>query len=309
MTPLRTLTREIVLVVDDSPDTLGMLTESLENMGLTVLVALDGPSSLTLLDRITPDVILMDAIMPGMDGFETTRQIKAQRALQHIPVIFMTGLSETQHIVEGFKAGGVDYLTKPIVPEEIIVRMRVHLANARQTQNAHEALDDARRFLLSVSKDGRILWGTPQAVRLVENGPPELAQDATTLSTPVRIWLHHCIIGSGQRSREWPIDVGDDAKLVVTYFGEVGPDEFLLRLVEHNPERDCSRLSDHFGLTAREAQVLLWLARGKSNRDIALILDLSPRTVNKHLEPIFDKLGVENRTSAAALAIRALTGE
>ncbi len=308
MNDLRTLTREIVLVVDDSPDTLGMLTESLENMGLTVLVALDGESTMDLLQRVTPDVILMDAVMPGMDGFATTRRIKTLPELKHVPVIFMTGLSETQHIVEGFKAGGVDYLTKPIVPEEVIVRMRVHLANARESHSAQEALDDARRFLLSVSRNGRVLWGTPQAARLVENGPPELSSDGLSLSTSVRIWLDHCIAGTGQRSREWSVKLGEDAKLVVNYCGEVGPDEFMLRLVEQNHADDRSRLSARFGLTARESEVLMWIALGKSNREVATILDLSPRTVNKHLETVFEKLGVENRTSAAALAIRTLNG-
>lgn len=308
MTTLSALTRETVLVVDDSPDTLGMLTDSLEALGLTVLVALDGETTMSLLERVTPDVILMDAVMPGMDGFETTRRIKVRRELAHIPVIFMTGLSETQHIVEGFKAGGVDYLTKPIVPEEVIVRMRVHLANARQNHSAQEALDDARRFLLSVDRDGRILWGTPHAARLVEAGPPELSTDGTMLAVPVRIWLQRCISNNAPVSREWSVDTGEDAKLVVTYFGEVGPNEFLLRLVEQSLALDQARLRERFGLTAREAEVLLWIARGKSNRDIALILDLSPRTVNKHLEPIFQKLAVENRTSAATLALRALGG-
>jgi DNA-binding NarL/FixJ family response regulator len=308
MTTLRTLTRETVLVVDDSPDTLGMLTESLEALGLTVLVALDGETTMSLLDRVTPDMILMDAVMPGMDGFETTRRIKVKRELRHIPVIFMTGLSETEHIVEGFKAGGVDYLTKPIVPEEVIVRMRVHLANARQTHSAHEALDDARRFLLSVDADGHILWATPQAARLLETGPPELCADGTTLAVPVRIWLQRCIGNTGPVSRELSIPTGEDARLVVTYFGEVGPGELLLRLVEQSLALDRTRLRERFGLTAREAEVLFWIARGKSNRDVGTILALSPRTVNKHLEPIFQKLGVENRTAAAALAVQALGG-
>lgn len=308
MTTLNALSRETVLVVDDSPETLGMLTDALEALGLTVLVALDGEMTLTLLERVTPDLILMDAVMPGIDGFETTRRIKLKRELKHIPVIFMTGLSETQHIVEGFKAGGVDYLTKPIVPEEVIVRMRVHLANARQTHSAHEALDDARRFLLSVDREGGVLWGTPQAARLMETGPPELCGDGRTLAVPARIWLQRCIEGTAAVSREWSIATGEDARLVVTYFGEVGPDEFLLRLLEQSLELDRERLRDRFGLTAREAEVLFWIARGKSNRDVGVILDLSPRTVNKHLEPIFQKLGVENRTSAASLAIQALGG-
>jgi DNA-binding NarL/FixJ family response regulator len=303
---MNVLTRETVLVVDDSPDTLGMLTEALEALGLTVLVALDGETTLSLLERVTPDVILMDAVMPGMDGFETTRRIKHKRELAHIPVIFMTGLSETRHIVDGFKAGGVDYLTKPIVPDEVIVRMRVHLANARQTHSAQEALDDARRFLLAVDRDGNILWGTPQAARLVETGPPELSASSTSLAVPVRIWLQRCIDASAPVSREWSVATGADAKLTVSYFGEVGPNEFLLRLVEQSPALDHARLRERFGLTPREAEVLLWIARGKSNRDIALILDLSPRTVNKHLEPIFQKLGVENRTSAATLAMQVL---
>ncbi|MCF7982983.1 MAG: response regulator [Thiohalocapsa sp.] len=308
MTTLSALTRETVLVVDDSPDTLGLLTDSLEALGLTVLVALDGETTMTLLERVTPDVILMDALMPGMDGFETTRRIKLRRELAHIPVIFMTGLSETRHIVEGFKAGGVDYLTKPIVPDEVIVRMRVHLANARQTHSAHEALDDARRFLLSVDRDGRILWGTPQAARLVEGGPPELSADGATLAVALRIWLRRCIDGGPRESREWSIATGEDAKLVVTYFGEVGRDEFLLRLVEHSLAGDRARLQERFGVTPREAEVLFWIARGKSNREIALILDLSPRTVNKHLELVFQKLAVDNRTSAATLALQALGG-
>lgn len=308
MTTLNALSRETVLVVDDSPETLGMLTDALEALGLTVLVALDGETTLTLLERVTPDLILMDALMPGIDGFETTRRIKRKRDLKHIPVIFMTGLSETQHIVEGFKAGGVDYLTKPIVPEEVIVRMRVHLANARQTHSAHEALDDARRFLLSVDREGGILWGTRQATRLMESGPPELCVDGKGLAVPARIWLRRCIDSTAPVSREWSIATGENTRLVVTYIGEVGANEFLLRLMEQSLELDQKRLRERFGLTLREAEVLFWIARGKSNRDVGVILGLSPRTVNKHLEPIFQKLGVENRTSAASLAIQALGG-
>ena len=87
---------------------------------------------------------------------------------------------------------------------------------------------------------------------------------------------------------------------------QIGPDEILLRLIDGDPNDDQMALRSKLGLTQREAEVLLWIARGKSNRDVAEILTLSPRTVNKHLEQIFTKLGVENRTSAAALAARTL---
>ena len=90
------------------------------------------------------------------------------------------------------------------------------------------------------------------------------------------------------------------------YIGQIGPDEYLLRLVEGGGVDDRTLLKQKLAVTEREAEVLLWIARGKSNRDIAEILELSPRTVNKHLEQIYAKLGVENRTSAAALAVRTI---
>ena len=114
--------RDIVLVVDDSPETLSLLTDALEAAGATVLVAVEGANALALVERITPDVILMDAVMPGMDGFETCRLLKRNKSVAHVPVIFMTGLSETEQIVKGLEAGGVDYVTKPISPDRIATK-------------------------------------------------------------------------------------------------------------------------------------------------------------------------------------------
>ena len=96
------------------------------------------------------------------------------------------------------------------------------------------------------------------------------------------------------------------ASLSFAFVGSVGAGELLVRLSPHDPRGGEEVLKQRFPLTAREAEVLLWVARGKSNRDIATILDLAPRTVNKHLETVFAKLGVENRASAAVLAVRAL---
>ena len=180
-----------ILVVDDSPDSLKFLTEVIEDTGATVLVALSGQKSLDVIDQVTPDVILMDAIMPGMDGFEACRRIKKNSAMLHVPVIFMTGLSDTEHIVAGFQAGGVDYLVKPIDPDELVARMQVHLANARLAQSAYVAMDEARRFLLATSKDGEILWKTPQAGKLIErfaNGGPS---SEPQLPEYVKRWLNN----------------------------------------------------------------------------------------------------------------------
>jgi DNA-binding NarL/FixJ family response regulator len=300
--------RNIVLVVDDSPGTLGVLTDAIEEAGMTVLVAREGDDALAIVEKVTPDVILMDAVMPGTDGFETCRRLKQNKALAHVPVIFMTGLTDTDHIIEGLEAGGVDYVTKPIVPGELLARIRVHLANARMAHSARAALDVFGRFLLAASLDGRILWCTPQAGRLLGAAFKDFDTEGYLLARGVRDWLQQSA-AQAKHTVTPAIDLEPDASaaaLRLVYVGQVGPDEYLLRLVEGEVEDDQSVLKHKLSVTEREAEVLLWIARGKSNRDIAEILDLSPRTVNKHLEQIYAKLGVENRASAAALAVRTI---
>jgi DNA-binding NarL/FixJ family response regulator len=310
--------RQIVLVVDDSPETLNMLTDAIEDAGMTVLVALAGEQALAMLERVTPDVILMDAVMPGIDGFETCRRLKRDTALAHVPVIFMTGLSETEDVVHGLQAGGVDYVTKPIVPEELIARIRVHLANARMALSARAALDASGRFLLAADHAGQILWCTPQAANLLRLACQGSECDGGLLPANVQAWLRQRT-GRAAGGREptgrdaamVPETIGVEPgtsviKLGLSYIGQIGPDEILLRLVEGDATDEQKLLRRKLALTQREAEVLLWIARGKSNRDIGEILALSPRTVNKHLEQIFSKLGVENRTSAATLAMCAL---
>jgi DNA-binding response OmpR family regulator/DNA-binding CsgD family transcriptional regulator len=281
------LPRDTVLVVDDTPDTLGFLTAALEQAQVTVLVATDGASAIKLLAHVTPDLILMDAVMPGMDGFETCRVIKADPGLMHLPVIFMTGLSDTAHVVAGLEAGGVDYVAKPIVIDELLARIRVHLANARIANRTRMALDATGRFLLAANEAGRLIWCTPQAEKRLSEAVPGFL--ASEFELPRGLRLAH-----GNRVLEF------------TFLSKTGADEFLYRLTESGGGQEEAFIRDYLSLTTREAEVLIWIARGKSNRDISDILGISPRTVNKHLEQIFTKLGVENRASAAALAVGAL---
>jgi DNA-binding NarL/FixJ family response regulator len=260
--------------------------------------------ALRLLDQITPDVILLDAVMPGIDGFETCRLIKRRPALALVPVIFMTGLTDTSNIVDGLAAGGVDYVTKPVVPEEVIARVRVHLANAQLTRSAQAAMDASGRYLLAADAQGRLRWCTQQAGRLLTRPHPGEA-----LPADVAAWLQ--ARGGGKEAASDTITVpGTDisGRLEFTLIGQLAGDEMLLRVVELDAENDLERLHARLPLTRREAEVLLWLSRGKSNRDIAQILNVSFRTINKHLEQIYPKLGVETRTSAVAQAIRALEG-
>ena len=210
----------VVLIVDDLPENLSMLHDALDEAGYKVLVATNGESALARARQALPDVILLDAVMPGIDGFEVARRLKADFSTQHIPIVFMTGLTETEHVVAAFAAGSADYVTKPVRPPEVLARIAAHLRTARQLQDA------------------------------VRNAPDTL----------------------------------DDATL-------------------------AARLTAAFALTSREAEVLFWVIKGKTNRDIGDILGTSPRTVNKHLEHVFEKLGVETRTAAANVAMARVGGQ
>jgi DNA-binding response OmpR family regulator len=295
--------RDVALVVDDSPETLRLLTDALDGAGMTVMVAMDGAAAMRIVDQITPDIILLDAIMPGMDGFETCRRLKRDAGLSNVPVIFMTGLAETEHIVHGLEAGGVDYVTKPIVIEEMLARIRVHLANARLTQSARAALDVSGRFLLAVSRQGKIMWATPQAQKLLSDNLP--AGDELVLPPRMLQWLEQAQKGKAGSKTQAMASFPDNEQLRLQYMGKLGPNEFLLRLAKESGAIMPAEFSSELGLTTREGEVLSWLSKGKTNRDIAQILGLSPRTVDKHLEQIYAKLGVENRTAAAAIAANA----
>jgi DNA-binding NarL/FixJ family response regulator len=301
------LRRSTVLIVDDSPETLGYLTDALDQAGFVVLVAIDGESALELLGQVNPDVVLMDAVMPGISGFETCRRLKRDAALLHLPVIFMTGLSDTEHVIEGLASGGVDYVTKPIVLEELLARIRVHLGTARVVHETRAALDATGRFLLATDRNGRLLWCTLKAQQLLFELFPTNAAQGPRLSESLADHLKRLRRTDGRTPARGTIEV-NGRRLDCTLVSPLGPDELLFRLTESiSGGGEKEALQQSLPLTAREADVLLWLSRGKSNRDIGEILDISPRTVNKHLEQIFIKLGVENRASAAAQAVRALT--
>lgn len=299
--------RDIALVVDDSPETLSFMTDALEESGISVLVARDAGTALTLLGRVTPDVILLDAVMPGLNGFDTCRRLKQDHRLSHIPVIFMTGLSDTENVVKGLRAGGVDYLTKPIAPDELLARVGVHIANARITQSARDALDAAGRSVIAVAGDGRVVWSTPHAAALLGVAAGTRNGDVV-LDPAMRQWMVDCAERalSAVPPRRFELQRGGAVEL--SYLGRHGLGELLFRITDGAAATPAERLQQRLQLTAREAEVLNWLAQGKSNRDIGAILALSPRTVNKHLEQIYVKLAVENRTAAAVLAIRTVEG-
>jgi CheY-like chemotaxis protein len=151
----------LVLIVDDVPDNLQLLHDALDAAGHTVLVATHGEAALQRARLSLPDVILLDAVMPGMDGFEVARRLKQDYVTRPIPIVFMTGLTDSEHVVAAFAAGGADYVTKPLRPPEVLARIAAHTANARQMQQASSALDAFGQATLALNPDnGRLVWQT-----------------------------------------------------------------------------------------------------------------------------------------------------
>lgn len=136
-------TSRTILIVDDNPANLGVVVDHLEEHGLHVLVAQGGEEALKRAEFVNPDLILLDVMMPGIDGFETCRRLKANKATRAIPVIFMTALADIHDKVAAFAAGGVDYVSKPFQVEELLARVRTHL----DLRGAQQKLDAQNQLL------------------------------------------------------------------------------------------------------------------------------------------------------------------
>ncbi|MET0375183.1 MAG: response regulator [Rhizorhabdus sp.] len=294
-----------ILVVDDTPESLSFLTQALGPARMNVLTASDGLAALDLLKHVTPDLILMDAVMPRLDGFATTRRIKANSAHQQIPIIFMTGLTDTQDVVRGLDAGAVDFIAKPIVIDEMLARIRVHLASARVAHGAQVALDTNSRPSLAVDCAGSPQWLTPAASEMLGRLFADWSPAGGVLPQPFQISIQRLDGVPPPPGTSFTLPAGEST-VAVEFLGRTSANHWLFRLTERRVGEHERVLAARLGLTSREAEVLLWISRGKQNRQVSEILHISPRTVNKHLEQIFSKMGIENRASATAIAVAAL---
>ncbi|MBV8280148.1 MAG: response regulator [Verrucomicrobia bacterium] len=210
----RTIESKVVLVVDDAADIRTVLLRAL-GRNFKVRVAKSGESALELLPYINPDIILLDVLMSGMDGFATLREMRRVPGFSQTPVLFLSGLGDIANKLRGLRLGAVDYITKPFHPQEVLARLESQCqVYCRRSQ--------------------------------------EICQEFATEIAPV-------------------------------------------------PTRSPRTLIV-LGLTPRETEVLFWIAEGKTTPEIALILNAAPTTIKKHVNHILEKLGVENRLSAALLA-------
>jgi C4-dicarboxylate-specific signal transduction histidine kinase len=140
-----------VLIVDDNPTNLGVLADYLETSGLEVLAAQDGEDGLEKAQLAQPDLILLDVLLPGIDGFETCRRLKADETTKDIPVIFMTVLTGTEHKLKGFQVGGADYVTKPFQQEEVLARVTTHLRLRELAEQLEQKVEERTRELTATN--------------------------------------------------------------------------------------------------------------------------------------------------------------
>lgn len=279
-----------LLLVDDDVATLELLQAVLTDASYDTVVAISGEQAIETLSHKVVNLILLDAMMPGMDGFETCKQIKAKHP--DLPVIFMTGLGETEHMVAGFDAGGVDYLVKPINHTELLARVKVHINNASVTQKTKHALDYSGQYLMSLNSEGHILWRTDKAQAII-----------TALTAKERGLVNEWIKDPQRASQ---LMLQHDNTLTLTLLEQQEDSSYLVKIKSQDLKLEKQTLKNKLKITRREAEVLFWVAQGKTDWEISQILSISDRTVNKHLEQIYRKLGVNNRTSATSKALLVL---
>lgn len=309
MTTEQLISNGTVMIVDDTPGNLALLSDTLSEADYRVLVATDGLSAIEQMHYLKPDIILLDVMMPGIDGFETCRRLKADRETAHIPILFMTGLSELDNLLRGFGEGAQDYIVKPIRPPEVLARIEVHLSQARTFQRVQNALQHSDFSALTVDAATRIIWLTPTAKHWLDDlsldyGKPAEIGIGDWLPGQLGDWAKQTVKNITEPNQTGYADFGAQhgfsAKMNLTPHGG----EYLLLLQKSNTEWDMESLRNSLGLTFREAEILMWISRGKTNKEIGMILDSSPRTVNKHLEHIFEKLGVATRAAAVTMVLQ-----
>ncbi|WP_020423878.1 MULTISPECIES: response regulator transcription factor [Cupriavidus] len=291
-----------VLVVDDNADARGFIARALGGEAMAVHAAHSGDAALAALAFFEPDAVLLDVDMPGMDGFATCAALVDRHA--DLPVIFMTGLGETGHIVRGFEVGGCDYVTKPVAIAEVVARVRSHAAKARLARSARAAVLGSAVPMLAAGAGGQLMWMNDSAAALLRAQGLAAVPPGQLLPAPLASALEslrddagpQCArLGALQLRRLTGVSAGVTVVELAAYAAQAAGEGGVAGVAGSATE-----------LTPREAEVMVWVARGKTNRDVAEILGMSPRTVNKHLEHIYEKLGVETRTAAVAAAQRGM---
>ena len=311
-----------VLVVDDTPGNLRVLVESLSNRGLKVLVATDGKSAIERATYGQPDLILLDVIMPGIDGFETCRIFKEKPETRDIPVIFMTALSDTSQKVKAFEVGAVDYVTKPFEEEELIARVDAHLtirqlqADLLRRNHQLEELNQLKNeFLGMAAHDIRnplttILAASELLEMTAANTTPEkltrMAQQIQSAGNRVQTLLTNLLdvnaIDSGARHINiQPIDVASVLEQTATRHETSAQDKDIRLMQDLEPNGDCiladntaiGQILDNLVSNAikySEPHKTVWITSQRSQKRISVsVRDEGPGLSKEDLGKMFKK--------------------
>lgn len=299
-----------ILIVDDVPDNLAVLFDLLTQRGFRVFAADSGQQAITELQSIAPDLILLDVLMPELDGFRTCERIKADPDFADVPLLFLTALGDTVDKVKGFELGAVDYITKPIRSEEVLARVNAHLdlrSLRLELEQRNEELDREMQSRLGAEQALERALDAP--VLLLE---PTGAVSFRTEAADALLARHGGLPAADQRcgwlAAEESEVAGSNGRLHVKRRPDPGGSGRALFLLVEKPLSGRPQHLTALGLTPREAEILFWIAQGKTSPEVAAIVSAATATVKRHVHHILHKLGVETRFAAALKALEILRG-
>lgn len=322
--------QHLVLIVDDAVANLHLLVDRLFAQGYQIMVAESGESALNRVRARRPDLILLDVRMPGIDGFETCRRLKADPASAPVPVIFLSAHGDQDNKIEGFEAGGVDYITKPIDPTEVLLRVRTHLeldqlrrelaqANgelesrvAERTQELHAEVErrtqseEEKSILLEV-----VRRQSDQLQRLINQVLTRQINQNTVLSTTLLHPADHNLTVMDDHleqlrtqirepeTRNKLHEVGDTLLLTQQLLRQA-----VAKLEEDMGEKNLLHSNPLLTLSEREREVLLLIVNGYTSDEVASILHLSISTIRTYRHRIMQKLDVKDLPDLLRFAIK-----
>jgi DNA-binding response OmpR family regulator/DNA-binding CsgD family transcriptional regulator len=268
-----------ILIVDDVSANVDMLRKILEAEGYSISMAPNGEVALDRAAKIKPDLILMDVMMPGIDRFETCRKLKEDSVLKNTPILFVTGKTETEDIVEGFRAGGADYITKPFRSEEVIARVGTHLRLRGSIEklekfNQHlEELVAARTHELQ--KKNLALSEILSQIELERKQIKDAVRtNSDKLILPIIKKLRN---KGGDKNSQYYDILEKSVKELTLEFG--------------------NKISDNlFQMSSREIEICNLIKNGFEGKEMSRFLDISYKTVETHRRNIRRKLGIVNKS-------------
>ncbi|MDM8526624.1 response regulator transcription factor [Anaerolineales bacterium HSG24] len=324
-----------ILIIDDNRENLHVVVDYLNSLDFVPLTARNGQTGLKRAKIAQPDLILLDIQMPGIDGFEVCRRLKADEATRQIPVIFMTVMENVGDKVKGFGVGGVDYITKPVQIEELMARIKAHLLirNLRQQLQTHNQqleervaertaslkmeIADRKKYQQEKDKLFEMVHSQSEQLRnltsLIISSQQTNKQDLMN-DLNLHIAQNLIVLQTNLDIAQTLLDYSDDdlkqnRSLLQAHIQKSGQvvqqmQDFLATMTE-NLAIPSSNLSENLllKLTTRERELLQLMVDGKSPTEIAELLQISSKTVYSHRSRIMKKLGVNNITDLTHVAV------